>query len=233
MILSAGLGERLRPLTNTMPKAMVPIEGKPLLEIQIELLKKHGIKDIVINLHYLPDQVTEYFGDGSKFGVKIEYTDEPTILGTAGGIKNAESVLSDPFLVMYADNLTNMDISSVIEYHNSHHGLATVTLYDSPSPETMGVVLKDEQDNITGFLEKVPNPPSIEVSAGICIYSKKMLDYIPEGEFYDQGKELYPDLLRQGILLKAFNPKAYVQDTGTKERYEKAQKDYKNGVMKK
>ena len=231
MILSAGIGERLRPLTNKTPKAMIPIGGKPLLQHQIELLKGHGIRDFVINLHHLPDQIINYFRDGSQFGVSIAYTREPTILGTAGGIKNAERLLSDPFLVIYADNLTNMDITSVIKFHRQHHGPVTLTVYDSPSPETMGVVLTDGNDNIIGFLEKHPNPPTSEVSAGICIYDKAILRYIPPGVFYDQGKDLYPDLLRRGVLLKRFNPHAYVQDTGTKERYAKAQKDYENGVF--
>ena len=205
---------------------MLPVGGKPMLQHQLELLKKYGITKIIINLHHLPDFVTNYFGDGKRFGVNIEYSNEPELLGTAGGIKHAEALLSDPFLVMFADNLTDMNISEVVAYHYCHRGAGTITVYPSESPETMGVVLTDPYDTITQFLEKHPNPPTNEVSAGVCIFDKSILKHVPKATPYDLGSQLYPDLLKKGVILKRFNPKAYVQDTGTPERYEKAQKDY-------
>jgi len=231
VILSAGLGTRLRPLTNSIPKAMIPIGNKPLLEHQINLVKRHGITEIIINLHHMPEKIKKYFGDGSKFGVEIVYSNEPKILGTAGGVKKVEKLLSDPFLVMFADNLTNMNLSSVMDFHKSHDALGTISLYNSRSPETMGVVVSDENKNIIKFLEKDPNPPTNEVSSGICVFDRAILEYVPKGVEYDFGSQLYPDLLSKGIKLKCINPNSYVQDTGTIERYNKAQRDFERGVL--
>lgn len=136
MILAAGLGTRLRPLTNTVPKVMLPVGSKPLLEYHLDLLKKYGIREIAINLHYLPDAIKNHLGDGSKFGVNITYLFEPELLGTASAVKELGWFFDETFLVIYGDNLVEVDFSKLIKFHELRGGLATIAVYHHPEPWT-------------------------------------------------------------------------------------------------
>jgi len=157
LFLAGGLGTRLRPLTNNLPKPMVPIMGKPLLERNIENLKRFGIDEIVLSTCYKPAKIQKYFGDGSRFGVKISYICEDEPLGTAGAIKNAERFFNDTFLVFNADILSDFDISEMIKYHREKGALATIAVTQVDNPSTYGVIEHDENGFITAFKEK-PKP---------------------------------------------------------------------------
>ena len=233
-ILAAGLGTRLRSLGLDVPKVMVPIGGKPLLEHHIELLRAQGIRDVIVNLHFLPEKVTGYFGDGSKWGVRLTYSHERELLGTAGAVKKMESALRDgTFIVLYGDNLVRVDFAPLLEFHRSRQALATVALFESPEPWTGGVVEMAADGRITRFVEK-PDPKSIStnlISAGIFVLEPQVLDGIPAGCFYDFGRDVFPELLAAGKPLYAMKPDAYVQDVGTPERLAKAQRDFENGLV--
>ncbi|MDO8503800.1 MAG: nucleotidyltransferase family protein [bacterium] len=235
LILSAGPGTRLQPLIRNMPKVMVPIAKKPLLWYHIQLLKKHGIKDIWINLHWYPHSIKNYFGDGSKFGVKISYSYEKELLGTAGALKNPASGIENEFkksafLVVYGDNLTNFDHTRLIQFHKRRRAFATIGLYKSPDPWTMGVVEINEQGKILKFVEKPPKEAvtTNTVSAGILVCEPELLDYIPDGAS-DFAFDIFPKLLKLRKPLFALNTGSYVQDCGTPGRLAKARRDFTTG----
>lgn len=233
-ILAAGLGTRLRSLGLDVPKVMVPVGGKPLLQHHIELFREQGIREFVVNLHYLPEKITGFFGDGSKLGVKITYSQEPELLGTAGAVKKMEQILRDgTFLVFYGDNLVRVKFAPLLEFHRTRHALATVALFESPEPWTGGVVETAADGRVKRFIEK-PDPKQVStnlISAGIFVVEPPVLDLIPAGQFYDFGKDLFPKMLAEGKPLYAMKPDAYIQDVGTPERLAKAQKDYEEGVL--
>lgn len=233
-ILAAGLGTRLRSLGMDVPKVMVPVGGKPLLEHHLELFKRQGIREFIINLHYLPEKITSYFGDGSRFGVTISYSHEPELLGTAGAVKKMEDELrGGTFLVFYGDNLVRVDFGPLIEFHQAHRALATVALFASPEPWTGGVVETDSNGRVLGFVEK-PDPKQVStnlISAGIFVLDPQVLDMIPAGRVYDFGKDVFPKLLAEGRPVYAMTPRAYIQDVGTPERLAKAQHDFEQGVL--
>jgi mannose-1-phosphate guanylyltransferase/mannose-1-phosphate guanylyltransferase/phosphomannomutase len=233
-ILAAGLGTRLRTLGLDVPKAMVPIGGKPLLEHHIELFARQGIREFVINLHYMPDKITSYFGDGSQWDALITYSHEPELLGTAGGVKKMEDVLrGGTFIVFYGDNLVRIEFGPLLEFHRAREALATIALFESPEPWTGGVVETNAKGRVLRFIEK-PHPKQVStklISAGIFVVEPPVLDLIPEQQFYDFGKDLFPKLLAEGKSLFAMKPEAYVQDVGTPERLARAQRDYQKGVL--
>ncbi len=233
-ILAAGLGTRLRSLSLDLPKVMVPVGGKPLLEHHLELFKRQGIREFVVNLHYLPEKITSYFGDGSKFGVKITYSPEPELLGTAGGVKKMEcELLNGTFLVFYGDNLVRVNFAPLVEFHRARKAVATVALFASPEPWTGGVVETDSNGRVLRFVEK-PDRKQVStnlISAGIFVLEPSVLGTIPAGQFYDFGKDVFPKLLADGRPVYAMQPEAYIQDVGTPERLAKAQRDFERGVL--
>jgi NDP-sugar pyrophosphorylase family protein len=233
-ILAAGLGTRLRSLGLDLPKVMVPIGGKPLLAHHFALLGRQGIREFIVNVHYMPEKITEYFGDGSAFGVRISYSHEPVLLGTAGAVKKMESELRDgPFVLFYGDNLVRLELGALLEFHRARRALASIALWESPEPWTGGVVETDPTGRVLRFVEK-PDRKEIStnrINAGIYVLEPAVLDAIPAGQFYDFGRDLFPRLLAGGQPLYAMLPNAYVQDIGTPERLAKAQQDYAEGRL--
>jgi NDP-sugar pyrophosphorylase family protein len=233
-ILAAGLGTRLRPLGLDLPKVMMSVGGQPLLQHHLRLLRSQGITDLVINLHYLPEVVMAYFGDGSRFGVKITWSHEEELLGTAGAVKRMEDQLREErFLVIYGDNLIRLSLAPLVEFHGKHKAEATVALFESPEPWTGGVVETNASGRVTRFVEK---PDRNEVStnlinAGIFVLEPSVLDAIAAGTFQDFGKDVFPRLISQRRAVYAMKPDAYIQDIGTPERLAKAQRDYEMGVL--
>jgi NDP-sugar pyrophosphorylase family protein len=233
-ILAAGLGTRLRSLGLNLPKVMVPVGGKPLLEHHLELFRGQGIREFIINLHYLPERVTEYFGDGRRFGVQITYSVEPALLGTAGAVKKMEPALAGGrFLVVYGDNLLRFQLAPLAQLHEARRAVATLALFESPEPWTGGVVETDPDGRVRRFVEK---PPRNEVStnlinAGIYLLEPAVLGAIPAGQFADFGKDIFPRLVAAGEPVYALRTAAYVQDVGTPERLAKAQQDYATGAL--
>ena len=235
ILLSAGKGERLRPLTNDLPKVMIPVNGKPLLQYWIEFLKKYGVEEIAINVCYLGEQIIDYFGDGSRFGVKIKYSKEESLLGTSTPIKKIEELYpgfcsEGPFFVIYADNLTNMDLNKVISFHQEHKPIATITLHKHDEAWTRGIVDVDGEGKVLGFIEKPAKEDILsgkypgESASCVNLFEPEILKFLKD-EKEDLGTDLFPRLLRNNCKVCAFNPNAYVQDTGTPERYEKAKRD--------
>ncbi|MFU0827346.1 MAG: UTP--glucose-1-phosphate uridylyltransferase [Lachnoclostridium sp.] len=232
LFLAGGLGTRLRPITDDLPKPMVPIMGKPLLERNIENLKKHGIDEIVLSTCYKPHKIKKYFEDGRKLGVKISYITEDMPLGTAGAIKNAEEFFDDTFLVFNADILSDINISDMIRFHKEKKALATIAVTEVDNPSAYGVIEKDENGFITAFKEK-PKPHESDsnlINAGVYIFEPQLLDEIPSGRAVSIERETYPLLLQKGYKMAVYNRCSYWLDLGTPQKYLRAHKDILNGI---
>ena len=225
VILSAGLGTRLRPITDNLPKVMVPLGGKPLLLWHIEQLKRHGVRDFFINLHYLPDVVRNYFGDGGKWGVKITYAYESEILGTAGGIKQFADQLGDVFFVMYGDMFSLVNYSKMAEAFfklpEDTMGMMIVGRNDHPHDSDLAEVAADLRF-IKVYLKphKYYDLPSNfrTLDAGY-ILRKKILSHIPPGCYYEIDRKLLPDIVTEGRKFYGYETSDYLYDIGTMERY--------------
>jgi NDP-sugar pyrophosphorylase family protein len=210
VLLAAGEGKRLRPLTNTIPKCMVSIGGKPILERNIEWLRKHGMTDLVINLYHLPYVIQNYFGDGSRWGVHITYSLETAILGTAGGVKRVAELFDDTILVWYGDNLSTCDLTRMVDFHRAKGGLVTIALYQREDVTQSGIVSLDDQERITRLLEK-PKADQVFshwVNAGIYILERFVLEFIPSEGAPDFGRDVFPALLMAGQSLYGYRMSA-------------------------
>lgn len=230
LILTAGEGTRLRPLTNDRPKPMLPVAGQPLLAITISRLREAGITDIAINLHYHPEAITQYFGNGRAFDVSITYSYEPVVLGTAGAARKLDGYLDETFLVIYGDVLARLDYQRLIEFHRSRRAAVTLSLYHVANPTQVGLVGIDGQNRITRFVEK-PKQEDVFTdlaNAGILVCEPSILSHVPRGTFFDFGHDLLPLLLDLGLPLYGL-PLAgdeYLIDIGTVENYERAQREW-------
>ncbi len=221
MILAAGKGTRLRPLTNRTPKAMVPVDGRPLLEHTIELLREHGVRDIAVNLHAHADAITEHFGDGSRFGVSLTYSFEPQLLGTAGAVKELEEFFKDgPFYVVYGDVLTRLDLGSLLEHHRGCGAMATIALHQPEDLARCGVVQQDENGWITSFIEKphVGSTADVWANAGIYMMEPVLLQRMRADAPQDFGRDVFPELVGNGGGLAGFRSDAVFWDVGSAER---------------
>ncbi len=231
LIMAGGEGTRLRPLTCNIPKPMVPVMNKPVMEHIINLLKKHNITEIAVTLQYMPKVIQEYFGNGSDFGVEIEYFIEEQPLGTAGSVKNAESFLDDTFIVISGDALTDINLSKAIEFHNKNNALATLVLTKVEVPLEYGVVVTGSNGRISRFLEK-PSWSEVfsdTVNTGIYVLHPKVLDYFNKGEKFDFSKDLFPILLREKRALFGYVSEDYWCDIGDLEAYQKCHFDIFDG----
>ena len=196
----------MRPLTETVPKCMIEIAGKPVLEHNVEWLRKFGVTDIVINLHYLPEAVRNHFGDGRRFRTRINYLFEPELLGTAGAVRNAASFFDGPFFVWYGDNLSTCRLDRLWEFHKSKGGVATIALHHRDDPTSSGIVGLDEDERITRFLEK-PKAEEIFshwVSAGILALEPQALDAVPRQGAADFGRDVFPAMLENRAALYGY-----------------------------
>jgi NDP-sugar pyrophosphorylase family protein len=197
VLLAAGKGTRLRPLTDEKPKVMIPIAGKPILEHHVEHLAGAGIREIFINLHHLPERVMSHFGDGRKWGVRIRYSFEPEILGTAGAVKKIEAELrGGPFLVVYGDNYLEMDLSGFIEASAARDGVGTFAVFEKADVTGSGILELGRDDEVVRFKEK-PLPGEVFshwVSAGLFYFRPAVFEYIPSG-YSDFGLDVIPRLL--------------------------------------
>ena len=234
LILAAGQGTRLKTLTDDCPKPMLRIGDKPLLEHTINLLKKHGIVDIAINLHHHSQVVIDYFGNGENSGVKLHYSIEKKLLGTAGAVKNLEEFFDETFVIVYGDMLSLTDLTAMIQSHQDSNADATIGLYRADNPHECGLVEMDDSNRIVRFLEK-PRKEEIFTdltNAGIYVIEPEIIKQIPPTTFFDFGHDLFPLLLKNGISIYGYSIDAYLIDIGTMEKYEQANKDYMKGVLK-
>jgi len=210
---------------------MAAISGRPLLEHTIELLKNHGITEIAINLHHHPERVMDYFGSGDRLGVRLHYSLEKVLQGTAGALNNFRGFFDDTFIVMYGDVLTNADLQAIIDFHREKKGMVTIGLYRVNNPTECGIVEMDHNGRIAKFVEKPEKHRVFSdlANAGIYVAEPDILDFIPEGMPSDFGKEIFPQLLSKGMPVYGFPVSEYVIDIGTVDKYDKANRDFIEG----
>lgn len=228
VLMAGGAGTRLRPLTCDLPKPMVPVLNRPIAEHIINLLKRHRITEVIATLHYVPDIMRDYFQDGHEFGVKMHYAvEEEQPLGTAGCVKNVEELLTETFVVISGDSITDFDLAAAIAFHREKGSKATLFLTLVPNPVEFGVVITEENGQISRFLEK-PSTSEIfsdTVNTGTYILEPEVLKYLPENEECDFSKDLFPLLLDRGEPMYGYIADGYWCDVGHLDAYRKAQYD--------
>jgi mannose-1-phosphate guanylyltransferase/phosphomannomutase len=222
MIMAAGFGTRLLPLTESTAKPMVPILNRPVMEHILRLLRHHGVQDVAVNLHYHPDDIKGYFGDGGEFGLRMRYVVERDLLGTAGGVGGFRAFFADDtFVVVSGDALTDIDLTAFVAAHRASGGIATMAVMPVADPSKYGVVVHDRQSRVTGFQEK-PTPDEARSSlcnCGIYALEPRIFDYIPAGTFVDFGRDVFPALLDAGEPFYAWQLRTYWNDVGNIEQY--------------
>lgn len=236
-ILAAGLGTRLHPLTDNQPKVMVEVLGQKILERTVKLLQSDGVNELVVNTHYFPEVVFNYFGDGAKWGVKITYSHEPIILGTAGGLKKVEQEFANEkeFLVVYGDNVFDLDLKKFVDQPLAEGSKALIMLFDrtknANSGMAGGVVEINGNNEITGFYEGMNRADLSLVNAGVYKLTPEIFNFIPGGGFADFGKEVFPQMLEQRQKLQSYliAPTEAVFGVDTKEGLEKTEVYLKQG----
>lgn len=221
MILAAGKGTRVRPITHTIPKPMIPILQKPVMEFLLELLRNHGFDQIMVNVSHLAEEIESYFRDGQRFGVQIAYSFEGNIvdgdlvgkaLGSAGGLKKIQEFnpfFDDTFVVLCGDALIDLDLTTAVKLHREKGAIATIVTKTVPRElvSSYGVVVTDDNGKILTFQEKpsVEEALSTEINTGIYIFEPEVIDYIPSGQEYDLGGDLFPKLVENGLPFYAVN----------------------------
>lgn len=233
VILVGGEGTRLRPLTYSVPKPMMPLINEPFITHVFRLLRTHGIGDIILSSRYLADSIEKHFGDGSSMGVSLTYVTESEPLGTAGAVKNVEQYIDGTFVVFNGDILTDLDIQAIVNQHKYSEAIATIALTPVENPIMYGLVETDEADRITRFLEK-PSWDQVTtnmINAGTYVLEPEVLDLIPPGENYSFERGVFPTLLEQDKLVFSFKTDAYWMDIGTPEKYILAHHDILEGKI--
>lgn len=235
MIMAAGVGSRLDPLTQDVPKPLIPIANRPVMDILFERLVDISIEDVVANTHYKAEKIIERYKD-NNIGINFNYIYEEELSGTAGGVKKCQFFFDEgeDFLVLSADGLSNADLKAGIKSHKKSGAIATMGIKKLALEEipNFGVVVTDEGGFVTGFQEK----PSIKeaksdcINTGIYIFNYKIFDYIPPDTFYDFAKNVFPDLLSKGIKINTFPVNEYWNDIGTIEQYFKSTQDLFNNL---
>jgi len=234
MVLAAGVGSRLDPLTRLTPKPLVPLANRPVMEHILALLKRHNINTIVSNVHHLPEQVPAYFGDGSNLGMSLTYKHESILSGDAGGVRSCRKFLEDgTFLVIMGDLITDADISYVIEQHKAKGAIATIALQKVADVRHFGVAVTDSDSFIKGFQEK-PSPEeaiSDLASTGIYVLEPAVFDHMPADGQYGFGRQLFPSLVAQGLPVLGVQVFGYWSDIGTMENYKTSSFDALKGLI--
>jgi mannose-1-phosphate guanylyltransferase len=228
MILAGGMSTRLYPLTKQVPKPIVPVAGEPISGHVMRWLSSFGYDEIAINVFYLAELVQETFGDGSRYGAKLHYLRERELTGSAGALKQMEGWFDGTFVVVGCDDLTNADLASLVRFHKQRGALATIGLLEVEEVDQYGVVVLDENGRITGFQEKPAKgtEKSKLANTGIYVFEPSIFDRIPADTFYDFGKQVFPELLRDGLPFYAMNLEgAYWRDIGTPDEYRRATED--------
>jgi mannose-1-phosphate guanylyltransferase len=244
--LAAGLGTRLRPITYEMPKPMVPVLNRPVMEHIVELLEGHGFTEVIANLHWFPQTIRERFGDGSAFGIELRYSEEEQLLGTAGGVRNAAGFLGDEFLVISGDALTDIDLGEMRDFHRAHGGIATLATKRVSDTSEFGVAIVAADGRVQGFQEK-PDPAealSDLANCGIYMFRAEIFDYFPaEGEtsnaagpddppgFADWATDVFPALLDADVPFYSHEIDGYWNDIGNLEQLRQGNFDALTGEV--
>ncbi|MCA1822663.1 MAG: mannose-1-phosphate guanyltransferase [Frankia sp.] len=229
--MAGGEGTRLRPMTANQPKPLLPVVNRPIMEHVLRLLRRHGLRETVVTVQFLASLVRNYFGDGDELGMELGYVAEESPLGTAGSVKNAEAELADsPFLVISGDALTDIDLTSLTEYHRKNNALVTICLKRVPDPLEFGIVITGEDGRIERFLEKPTwgQVFSDTVNTGIYVIEPEVFDAIAPGEVVDFAGDVFPALLAKGAPLFGYIADGYWEDVGTHESYLAVQADVLN-----
>lgn len=229
--MAGGEGTRLRPLTSNLPKPMMPLANRPMMEHIIELVRRHGIEEIVVTVAFMAESIRTYFGDGSEHGVKITYATEETPLGTAGSVRNAMEHLDERFVVISGDVLTDIDLGEIIAFHDQRQSVATIGLARVEDPLEFGIVITREDGSIERFLEK-PSWGQVfsdTINTGIFVLEPEIFDHIAADRPVDFSGEVFPELLAEGIPLYGAVVDGYWEDVGTLEAYLRAHKDILDG----
>ena len=225
--MAGGEGTRLRPLTTSQPKPMLPMANQPMAAHVISLLKSHGFDEIIITVAFLANTIRTYFGDGSEFGVRIDYATEETPLGTAGSVRNAREELDERFLVISGDVLTDIDLGELVRFHDDAGAAVTLALKPMENPLEFGIVITDPKGRIERFLEKPTwgQVFSDRINTGIYVLDPVVLDYIAPDRPVDFSAEVFPTLLEAGHPLYGFTTERYWEDVGTLEAYLRVHED--------
>lgn len=233
MVLAAGLGTRLNPITRWIPKPMMPVFGIPIIELVLKQLRDHGVQEVIINLHHHPVQLIEHLKDGSSLGIEITYSFEPHILGTAGGIKKVEHDLQDgPFLVVNADTYRCVDLHGLLQHHLIQRPLLTMVLQENPKLEQKRAVWIDDRGDVSGFLDLYRRSDGLPARPtdflGIQVMEPEVLSHIPAGQPWEMQR-VYVELLRSGRPISGYLHRNYWMDLGTLDRYRQLHKDALDG----
>lgn len=232
MIMAAGLGTRLLPLTELTSKPIVPVANKPVMEHIVRLLARHGIRDLAANLHYHPEEIRAHFGDGEAFGVHLRYVFELELAGTAGGVGRFRDFLGDgTFLVMSGDALTDVDLTGLLAAHRANGGMCTMAVKSVDDPSLYGVVVHDEGDRVVGFQEKPAHEDALSslCNCGIYALEPQVFRYIPAGAFVDFARNVFPALLTGGVPFHVWRVGSYWNDIGSLDIYRRGNFDVLNG----
>jgi mannose-1-phosphate guanylyltransferase len=245
MILAAGLGTRLRPITYAVPKPMVPVLNRPVMEHTVRLLARHGLGEAIANLHWFPETIEGHFGDGSAFDLALSYSREEKLLGTAGGVRKAAGFLGDSFLVVAGDALTDLDFAAMRTFHESHDGVATVATKRVAETSEFGVVIAGADDRIQGFQEKPEPAEALSDLANTCIYMFRaaVFDFFPPpgtskaagpedpAEFADWAMDVFPALLEADVPFYSHEIDAYWNDIGNLDELRQGNLDALGGEV--
>ena len=217
MVMAAGLGTRLRPLTDFLPKPMMPVANRPVLHHLLNLLRRHDVTDVGINVHAYPEIIQAYFGDGSRLGMSIEWSHEEELLGTAGGTKKLEEFWGgETILITSGDGLHDVDVTALLGHHRRTGALATLTVKPVGDPSSYGVVILDRDTRVRGFQEKPTRDEARSdlANCGIYVIEAELLDRIPQDTFHDFGNDVWPSLVAANEEVYAYTTMAYWNDVG-------------------
>ncbi len=236
LILGAGFGTRLRPLTDKIPKVLVPISGQPLLAYHLNSLQKHGVNEVLINTHYLADKISEFIEEYAKKNpeIKIKLAYEPSLLGSAGTLLHNRDFFQneDDFFVVYGDNLTNINYSQLLK---AHAGIATIASYYEKNPSSKGIIVFDEKKKIKKFIEKPAEKDIIshQANAGIYVLNKSIFQYLANmnTDLLDFGHDVFPFLLSRNEDMRVYLMSEFLLDVGTPETYKQSQNEIKNLIF--
>lgn len=235
MILAAGFGTRLKPITDDLPKPLFPVLNRPILEHTLHFLRTQGIREIAINLHHQPEKIINYFGDGKDFGVNLHFSNEEKILGTAGGIKKLQSFLEDEtFLLINSDVLADIDLNNVLKFHKEKNSKLTLVVRQDSSMEKYKTILRTEEGRIVNFLgHTVDNSDSTKkvMFTGIQIMEPDIFSRIPENKFCGTTEDVFPKMIKDGLPVYGYLHEGYWIDMGTRETYIQAQADAMDGKL--
>jgi mannose-1-phosphate guanylyltransferase/phosphomannomutase len=216
MVLGAGEAERLRPLSLKVPKPLMPVGNRPCMEHVLRWLARHGVREVIVNLYHLPEHIKKYFGDGQKFGVSLAYSEEEELLGTAGGVKRASHFFTETFVVVGSDDLTDIDLGRVVEFHRKSGALATIAATEVEDVSEYGICETDESGRIKRYLEK-PTPEqtfSHLANTAVYVFEPGIFDFVPSVERPDFSRHVFPLLLERGAPFFALRRQEYWKDIG-------------------